>query len=241
MAFRQFIVDEHNYYRNLMASGNESRGFAQAVADMLVVNYDLELEYLARCYGRSFFNGDHDECRVLQNEKKAGQNLGGTSVLPKKGYGQAQNAIRAWYKEVAYMEKSVYERFHKLKTPIGHFTAMCWGAVDSVGCAQIYSKDPKKDKFKGANFHTHLICDYAARKLKTNINVSQGKMLTFGPPCSKCPSDEKFKNCSTKYTSLCGELQPIPKERPYDFGNASSKICGKVYILVLAFAVLMVL
>ncbi|EFA05608.1 venom allergen 5 [Tribolium castaneum] len=248
MAFRQFIVNEHNHYRNLLASGNETRGFAKSVANMQVLNYDLELEYLARCFGRGLFIGKHDGCRNLLDQQvselRAGQNLGSLRDPPKKGFDQLKEMISGWYEQVQNLDEEIHKRFHFIKgKQIKEFTTMCWGPADSVGCARIYVKDPKKDKFAPGftEKHTYLICNYASRKLRAIINVGGVRLYAQGPPCSKCPDYTEWKDCNDKFTSLCGIIQPIPKEQPFDFfGNrtsAETQVAGKVYTLALAFCI----
>ncbi|XP_044260953.1 venom allergen 5 2-like [Tribolium madens] len=235
--FRQLCLHEHNRWRNYIASGNETRGSAKSVADMMVMNYDLELEYLARCYGRSTFNGDYDKCRKLQNGRDAGQNIAGVSYQDLR-LGRAKNGICRWYNEVKYMEKDIYSKWHTGKNnKIEQFTAMCWGVANLVGCAHIYTSDTKKQGFVEKNYETALICNYAVRDIKGNINSPGASMYTLGNPCSKCPEGEKYNKCNSNYTALCGVLEPVPKDKPYQF-SSSTKLCANITLLVLTWIIL---
>jgi hypothetical protein len=77
--FRQSVLDKHNKLRNMVASGNESNEFmyGKTASNMMVINYDLELEYIAKCYGGYYVYG-HDTCRRTVDKAWVGQNLAGT-------------------------------------------------------------------------------------------------------------------------------------------------------------------
>ncbi|XP_044260949.1 venom allergen 3-like [Tribolium madens] len=223
--FRRFIVDQHNRWRNFIASGKETRGFAKSVSDMLVMNYDLELEYLARCYGRSTFNGFHDECRMLHNNGQSGQNLAGLSIKD-LSFKLIKEQIFDWYDEVKDMQEDIYAKFRSRgaeKIKIGHFTAMCWGAANIVGCARIYTSDPKKDNFVNPIYVQTLICNYAVKDVQGTVNMLDSPVHIQGPPCSKCPKKKKYNKCNKKYTSLCGILEKIPIDEPFNFEPKISK------------------
>jgi hypothetical protein len=81
MQFRQEVLDKHNELRNLFASGKEPQKhvFGKTVSNMLVLNYDLGLEYIARCYG-GYFVKAHDNCRITHEKTSVGQNVAGVSA-----------------------------------------------------------------------------------------------------------------------------------------------------------------
>ncbi|XP_044262410.1 scoloptoxin SSD558-like isoform X2 [Tribolium madens] len=214
--FRQTVVDEHNKLRNLLASGNETRGFAKSAANMLVVNYDMELEYLARCYGRSLFNGFRDKCMMLENWEIAVQNVGGSRPKDNSFDELIKKLIVQWYDEVKNMQSEMYSKFGQVgKYAVSSFTRMCWWSVNRIGCARIHTADTKKDKFTQPSFEQALICNYIAKDIGGLIRTEGEPVYTEGPPCSKCPEVTKYDKCNTKYTSLCGELEPVPTDKPY--------------------------
>ncbi|XP_044255855.1 venom allergen 3-like isoform X2 [Tribolium madens] len=204
--FREIVVEEHNKLRNKIASGADTRNGASSASDMMVVNYDLELEYISRCYLRSTFNGYHDKCRTMPSGRDAGQNLAGQSV---KDYSFAlvKEFINDWYEEITDLQPDIIDKFHTLEHGkfIGHFTTVVWSTINKIGCARSYTKDPKKLKFIYEAFVQTLLCNYDITVLK------------------ECPDNLK---CNSKYTSLCGGLEPIPTDPPYDF-NAPDKNNGK--------------
>jgi hypothetical protein len=76
--FRQDIIDKHNELRNMFASGKETNEhmFGKTASNMMVLNYDLELEYIARCYA-GYFVKDRDKCRMSHDKIPVGQNIAG--------------------------------------------------------------------------------------------------------------------------------------------------------------------
>ena len=80
-SFRRKILDIHNEARNTVASGmaQHKNTFVPEASNMRVMNYDLELEYIAKCYAGKF-TGTKDSCRKTHNNLKeglVGQLLGG--------------------------------------------------------------------------------------------------------------------------------------------------------------------
>lgn len=98
--FRTQILDKHNYYRNRVASGEATTDNTVVVsaANMNALNYDAELEYIARCLVRNFagHNFFHDKCRQRHNGIAVGQNIYGESSK-KDILGQAVAATTEWY------------------------------------------------------------------------------------------------------------------------------------------------
>jgi hypothetical protein len=76
--FRQDILDKHNELRNKFASGEEPKTAGKKASNMMVLNYDLELEHIAKCHGGHIVS-DHDQCRLAHDKTPVGQNLAGSS------------------------------------------------------------------------------------------------------------------------------------------------------------------
>ncbi|KYB27247.1 CRISP/Allergen/PR-1-like Protein [Tribolium castaneum] len=247
MEFRKEVVDKHNYWRNYYAAGNEEKGFSQPVSDMLIMNYDVELEHLARCWGRGYFNGYHDPCRVYHDGRPVGQNIAGRGLNTTFELKWFVNwALGGWYEEVKWIIKSDYQKFPKQEErKIGHFTQLVWGPATYVGCARVYAANVKQDKFLYETFVTSLICDYVDLKgFGYPSNMYGAKIFTQGPPCTKCPKVKKYDTCNPKYPALCGELQPIPTNKPYaypDGKSSSTKLYGKMTVLIFTSSILMLL
>jgi hypothetical protein len=77
--FRQDILDKHNELRNKFASGEEPKTAGKKASNMMVLNYDLELEHIAKCYGGHFVS-NHDKCRLAHDKTPVGQNLAGSAT-----------------------------------------------------------------------------------------------------------------------------------------------------------------
>ncbi|XP_044260954.1 scoloptoxin SSD976-like [Tribolium madens] len=237
VSFRRFALAEHNYWRQYLASGQETRNGAHSAADMMALSYSLELEFLARCYGRSTFNGYHEKCRIMSNDRIVGQNLAGFS---RKNYSLSlvKEQIWDWYDEIEDVEPEIFDDFEVGGEKIEHFTAMVWGQVNQVGCARIFTPDTKKDGFRFPVYVQALICDYGSTILKdqgTKIapNWLGRPVFKEGEPCSKCPDG---LSCNRVYTALCGEIEPVPEDPPYDFNAARTK---QIYTFLLIFVVLL--
>ncbi|XP_044261208.1 uncharacterized protein LOC123009147 [Tribolium madens] len=213
--FRQLCIDEHNHWRNYFASGDERRSYNREVADMMVMNYNLELEFLARCYGRSFFSGTHDNCRKMHNGVRAAQNIAGLSIKD-FSFKRVKTQIKHWYDGVGEMNWKLYDEYRTSDIKVEHFATFISGAANILGCARIYASNTKKDGFLDPDFVQTLICNYAAKDIEGNISLPGYPINTKGKACSKCP--KKFP-CHKKneYKYLCGKLEPIPKDPPYDF------------------------
>nr|XP_008192491.2 PREDICTED: CRISP/Allergen/PR-1 [Tribolium castaneum] len=223
--FRRIVLEEHNKLRNKIASGLDTRNGASSAANMMALSYDLELEYMTRCYLRSRFNGYHDTCRLLSNGRNAGQNIAGQNL---KNYSMklVKKFINDWYEEIKYLQPDVIDSFRLLEenektdedSEIAHFTALVWAESNKVGCARLYTKDPRKLKYMyDESFRQTLLCNYGITILEGSIaevNAITRPVYQRGKPCSQCP--ENFK-CNTKYPALCGEIESVPTDPPYDF------------------------
>lgn len=94
--FRRIMLDEHNRFRELVASGRETRNGVTSAADMQALSYSLELEYIARCFARNSYVGDHDSCRDMVDGTYAGQNLIGSSVFVET-LEEIAGFVKYWY------------------------------------------------------------------------------------------------------------------------------------------------
>jgi hypothetical protein len=204
--YRQAVLDKHNTLRNMVASGNESHEilYGKTASNMMVINYDLELEYIAKCFG-GYYTYGHDSCRRTVDKAYVGQNLAGTG----NNYSTAhRDNMERWYNEVKLIDQEYYMFPHfNGTTPIEgliyHFTQFIWATTTHVGCARIWN--PKNEANGGAWRYT-MLCNYRALKGKSMNAVGQ-LVFKLGAPCSECPSG---MTCNDKYTSLCGKLEPVP-------------------------------
>ncbi|RZB40857.1 venom allergen 5-like [Asbolus verrucosus] len=210
-AFRRTVVEEHNRLRNKIAGGGERvRGFPFA-ADMMTINYDLELEYIAICHGKEFF-GFHDECRRPHNSNDSGQNLFGVSD---KNDTPAfyKMAIGVWYDEIEFVAdpENLVESYHPKKhskegKTIEHFTQLVWSTTTRIGCTRLWFPNNPKN----ATFRFSIICNYAGGE---GANMISRPVYLSGESCSRCPPGA---TCNDRYMNLCGEIEPIPTDEPFN-------------------------
>ncbi|CAH0556088.1 unnamed protein product [Brassicogethes aeneus] len=189
---RQLIVDLHNEYRNKFAGGKDSQ---KTTSNMMVINYDMELEEVHTCHLNTCTMG-HDKCRKVKRFN-CGQNL----YFRRDEHYEVDNimktAMRVWYAEKVNMTPEVYEGYHDNGKEVGHFTALVWAKSSLIGCALNLKTDIPDYKYE-----IYFGCNYG-----TAGNVFQKPVVNWGPPCSAC--EENLK-CNSKYESLCGVLLAIP-------------------------------
>ncbi|KAJ3629010.1 hypothetical protein MTP99_013435 [Tenebrio molitor] len=213
--FRQDILDKHNELRNMLASGQEPKMGGKTASNMMVLNYDLELEYIAQCYG-GYFVKSHDNCRLAHDKTKVGQNLAGrSSIVPN----YHMNSMERWYNEIRFLEgPELFKPYTGSKTPagiIGHFVQLVWASMYRVGCVRIWNPENTLNVYKWV-----LICNYKAGPGGTSANILDAQIFGEGEPCSNCLYNTQ---CNDKYSSLCGKLYPAPTdpvtELPTDSGS----------------------
>lgn len=168
-------------------------------SNMIAMSYDLQLEYLARCWVNTC-QGGHDPCRITQNHPSIGQNSHWTSANEIN----ITRAVEAFYNEKEHMNDAQFDHFSgkgENDGVIGHFTQVVWAKTVLVGCAAAKGK-------KGS----YLICNYAPAG-----NWKDEPLFTRGDPCSACPDG---KSCNDKYESLCGPIMAVPYEKWSDISSA---------------------
>ncbi|RZC36092.1 venom allergen 5-like [Asbolus verrucosus] len=215
VSFRKTIVEIHNKLRNKLASGGETKNGFPNAANMRVINYDLELEYIANCYAKVIYTG-HDKCNRKHNsEYNSGQNIAGSTEKRDDIY---VDQVNSWYSEIenvvnpaTFIESFALEGHAKPKKMIGHFSQVVWAETSLMGCARVWiPKNPKDHRYASV-----LICNYAGDD-GCGGNVETESVYKAGKPASQCPDGTKRND---KYTSLCGTLEAIPELKPYKKGG----------------------
>ncbi|KAH9520665.1 Peptidase inhibitor 15 [Dermatophagoides farinae] len=192
---RQLILDIHNYYRNLIASGNESTlGFPSA-ANMLTLEWDDELAYVAQKHANQCrFEHDCYDCRRTERYPVVGQNLYIYRTTRSKADPDWRKVIREWYEEIKIAPPQVAFSFDLFQLNIGHFTQIAWAETNRIGCgfSTYLDYENRGSIFKTVQLYT---CNYAP-----GGNYLGEKMYENGTPLSKCPPQYgKSKN----FQALC--------------------------------------
>ncbi|XP_045480847.1 venom allergen 5 2-like [Harmonia axyridis] len=203
---RQYILDLHNYFRNKVASGNETRNDQPSAANMMVMKYNKELEYIAQCWANAC-NGNpliHDHCRRTEEYEHVGQNLGfiNSSFADFDLKRTIRTLVNLWYEEVEIFQNEWVNQTEDRGPDIvvGHYTQMVWADTSEIGCATTYYTTNSSDT---TWHHLLLVCNYGPGGNYLGLPVYE-----VGEPCSNCP--RHLKN-NKKYKGLCGESEYLPK------------------------------
>ncbi|VEN58635.1 unnamed protein product [Callosobruchus maculatus] len=192
---RKAIVDSHNYYRNKVAIGNETRGAFRCISDMLAMSYDPDLEFTAQCQASRCIYDHNAPCYITTNFSEVGQNLNGRVFLGEDRdsfhtAAETTKMIAEWYEyEIAESNEKVFEDFSRMKTMlIGYLYQMLWAETYRIGCGRSCLEE---------KYHM-MICNYGPKGLRVAKPLGR-----IGRPCTKCPEE---MSCNKEYEGLCGEI-----------------------------------
>ncbi|KAI1295629.1 CRISP/Allergen/PR-1 [Halotydeus destructor] len=201
-----FIIADHNRYRQIVASGNETSKQFPASSDMLQMEWDDELAQVAQAHAEQC-NFEHDcfECREVDNFV-TGQNLFLVSSSSEKiKVPNWSRAFKVFYDEINISPPKILKRFEG--GPWGHFTQMVWAKTWKVGCGYVQYKVKNATKPGSKSLYT---CNYGPAG-----NTIALPMYARGKPVSKCPENTRV---SEEYPQLCKSLDKagpsydLPKE-----------------------------
>lgn len=190
---RRSVRNVHNHFRNLIASGKDTRGGNGNAKNMMVMNYHKEIEVATACWGkRCSFN--HDKCRHTLSFDSAGQNIFTlVSKTPLNVVNQEvfNTSIGEWYSEIEQTTKAMLEKFPEYPVGIGHFTQLVWAKSVYVGCSLVtFSAEEQEYKYR-----LMVICNYSPAG-----NFVDEPVYEFGKGCTG------KENPNSKYPALCGKL-----------------------------------
>lgn len=222
---RQFILDQHNNYRNFIAMGTVYEGGNAQAADMNCLSYSLELEFIAQCWTNNCIPGN-DDCRATPHFSSVGQNVYIAKRTRSKTNYTTQDywleAVKDWWEERRNTEEFFLKRFHESsRISYARFTQMVWSRTQYLGCGLTMTK-----------MHVYIACNYAPKG-----NMEEAVVYEMGPPRSLCSMGN---STFSKYKYLCGSIVEIPTEYsyPFDISAAQARIwyCFKgVFVLQLFF------
>ncbi|KAI7686548.1 CRISP/Allergen/PR-1 [Sarcoptes scabiei] len=208
---RKLILDAHNYYRNLIASGKESKlGFPSA-ANMLTLQWDESLAYVAQKHAdQCRFEHDCYSCRRTGKHSVVGQNLYQYRTSKSSMKPQWKKIVKEWYEEIEIAPPQVAVSFQLFELNIGHFTQIAWATTNRIGCG-FTSYQNNDHSGNNAVFRTVQLytCNYAP-----GGNFLGEKMYEHGQAASQCPSrysrSKRFKSLCESVVENLGDISTNP-------------------------------
>nr|XP_037279860.1 CRISP/Allergen/PR-1-like [Rhipicephalus microplus] len=211
-ADRQLILDEHNAFRNRLASGAEAASGLPAAANMMYLEWNDELAAVAqKLASMCAIKPDCADCRRVESFM-VGQNICNykirTQTAPPVYW---RSTIAYWYNGVkqfppAAISPYVYRQYY------GTFSQMVWAKTWAIGCG--YSLFTR-----GRWFVQSYVCNYGPAG-----NYLDSRVYLPGEPCSRCEPGTRCvgnssghflfggRNESASFSSLCkSETSAGPK------------------------------
>lgn len=223
----EWVVDEHNKYRQKIANGEDTRNGNGKAANMLVMSYHSELAFTAQCLA-NYCLYEH-KCGRTTGWSYVGQNLltkWSSRKAPSLSKKMIAETVYEWYIELLDGDESVIDHFHLTANQTAHFTQVIWAKTYFVGCgASNYNK------------RIFIVCNYAP-----GGNILGTGVYIRGEPCSKCPNDTK---CSIEYPGLCGKKKhdfsfKLPKEIPGADDDDGGSMLGSEWMCVVYTVVIVI-
>ncbi|CAG9859098.1 unnamed protein product [Phyllotreta striolata] len=206
---RQYMLDIHNYLRNKVAMGRETRGSQPTAANMNALSYNKELEFMAQCWINECHKESilvHDKCRRTAEFSWVGQNLayvGSTDPSQLDKLSMIKKMILGWYDEVAEFSSSWVNKHEERDAMIGHYTQLVWADTKEIGCAMSYFAH-HDGTYKWYNLK--LACNYGP-----GGNYLGQPVYKIGKTGSKCAG----KKTNKRFPGLCGVDVPINRTKNY--------------------------
>ncbi|XP_002138923.2 allergen Tab y 5.0101 [Drosophila pseudoobscura] len=184
---RNFIVKQHNIYRNIVARG-KLHGLPPS-GRMLKMQWHEELAEVARFAAYRCSIGPVHKCHTTLEYAGTGYNMAYNKFPSAQDPTKIVRAqLKAWYEQYQYANtQSMISGTSPAGQEIGHFLQLVSGLADRVGCA-IFSA-----KHFSYNYQT-LVCAYSCSYKK---NLPAYKIARIPAEDCTCGSDQDFKNlCS---------------------------------------------
>ena len=192
---KEELLHMHNYYRDYLASGKESRtkdgSLMPKAANMAVLTWNDELAKVAQRWANQCHFG-HDKCHNLQ-DLVVGQNaaINGYPRNIDKPPNMTGIGLGWYLAEVGFFEVSNIKSMI-VNEDIGHFTQWIWAESYLLGCGW--------STYWSAEHSVQialLICNYGPVG-----NVEKTPIYKEGPPCSQCPNGTTCGG-DKRYPNLC--------------------------------------
>lgn len=138
------------------------------------------------------------------------------------------------YEEIKFINSSIIDN-HIFGYSYGHFTEVIWPSINLIGCVRFYTEKPLKDGFKEIDlaFKYSVICNYASTfRNDSLVNESNVPLYKRGEPCTACRENTKCVN--GEYPSLCGKIEPVPTDPPFNIPDTATTLRFQFYFLILS-------
>jgi hypothetical protein len=192
---KKLIVDIHNKYRNMVATGQTELGTKLPYATNMMQVYWYDLIAVKAQEHANKLSLQHSKRNARQTPFfKTGENIYQTfSTTGNYEKMDWERVIGAWFREIKTFESQGYSVDHySVDGPkeIGHFTQLIWAVSYQIGCGVTRFTD-------GQNYNNLYVCQYGP---VGNIVPAQIYNKSDKLEC-KCPEHSSCKNA--KYNGLC--------------------------------------
>ncbi|CAG9832866.1 unnamed protein product [Diabrotica balteata] len=202
--FRNHILKEHNSFRNYIASGKEKRSGATSASNMMVLNYDFDLEFSATCTANKC-KIEHDQCTRTRKFYYVGTNLHRGSLETSQ-----KAAVNDWYSEILFMRPELFDRY-LIILAARNFTQVVWARTTHIGCGRAHSEGSY-----------YLACNYGPSGNKLYGSVYKKEKLYAG----------QSKNEQDTFLMGCIERFDVKRHRPTVDHSKQINASFKYYVIV---------
>lgn len=196
-ADRQLILDQHNAFRNRLASGGEAARGLPAASNMMYLEWNEELAAVAqKLASMCAVQTDCADCRRVESFT-VGQNLCNYKIRSRTTPPVYwRSTIAYWYEGIKQFPPSAISPYIH-NHYYGTFSQIIWAKTWSIGCG--YSLFTR-----GRWFVQSYVCNYGPAGNYLNSRVYKpGQPCTQCQPGTRCMGNSSYWERDSLYGSLC--------------------------------------